>query len=97
MKRALLLITFLLFLLTGAVIPAYPSTARAMPVEKGTPTLKTTDPAVTPAILKIHNRPIVTLRGPLLGYTPKQRVEASEERIRRLIERGEMGAVSAVT
>ncbi len=97
MKRALLLITCLLFLLTGAVIPAYPSAAKAMPVEKGTPASKATDPAVAPAILKIHNRPIVTLRGPLLGYTPKQRVEASEERIRRLIERGEMGAVSAVT
>ena len=96
MKRTLLLITLLLFLLTAAVLSAYPSAAKAKPVEKGIAASKAAVPAGTPATLKIHNRTIITLRGNLMGYSPKQRVEAAEERIQRLVERRELASVSAV-
>ena len=90
MKRLLLLITLLMFLWPAAAIPAEQVPAKAKTDEKAG------DPALAPATLKIQNRPIVTLRGTMLGYTPKQRVEAAEARIQVLIEGGETGPVSAV-
>ena len=57
---------------------------------------RSTDPALAAATLKIENRPVATLRGTLLGYSPKQRVEAAEARIQLLIERGETGPVSVI-
>jgi small-conductance mechanosensitive channel len=90
MKRALLLITLLMFLWPTAAIPAEQA-------GKGIAAAKAVDAALAPATLKIQNRPIVTMRGTILGYTPKQRVEAAEARIQLLIERGEAGPVSAVT
>ena len=75
MKRLLLLITLLAFLFPTAAIPADPPAAKGTQIaEKG----GTAPAGVPPATLKIRNRPIVTLRGTLLGYTPKQRVEAAE-------------------
>ncbi len=76
MKRLLLLITLLMFLWPTAAIPAEQVPAKAKTDEKAG------DPALAPATLKIQNRPIVTLRGTMLGYTPKQRVEAAEARIK---------------
>jgi small-conductance mechanosensitive channel len=70
--------------------------SEAKPAEKNTAAAKAVDAAFAPATLKIQNRPIVTLRGTMLGYTPKQRVEAAEARIQLLIERGETHPVSAV-
>ena len=70
--------------------------SEAKPAEKNTAAAKAVDSAFAPAALKIQNRPIVTLRGTMLGYTPKQRVEAAEARIQLLIERGETHPVSAV-
>jgi len=90
MKRLLLLITLLMFLWPTAAIPAEQVPAKAKTEEKAG------DPALSPATLKIQNRPIVTMRGTMLGYTPKQRVEAAEARIQLLIERGETHPVSAV-
>ncbi|MGE5799890.1 MAG: hypothetical protein ACM337_06140, partial [Syntrophaceae bacterium] len=89
MKRVLLLITLLAFLWPAAV-----------PAEQTAPkgkAEKAIDPALAPATLKIENRPIVTLRGTLLGYTPKQRVEAAESRIGNTIERGTWGPVTTKT
>ena len=94
MKRLLLPILLLAFLWPTAAIPADP------PARSGTQIAEKGGPApagVAPATLKIQNRPIITLRGTLLGYSPNQRVEAAEARIQVLIERGETGPVSAVT
>jgi small-conductance mechanosensitive channel len=94
MERLLLLIALLSLLCPVAAIPADPpARSGAQIAEKGSPA-----PAgIAQATLKIQNRPIVTLRGTLLGYSPKQRVEAAEARIQLLLERGEAGPVSAVT
>ncbi|HQL91349.1 MAG TPA: mechanosensitive ion channel [Syntrophales bacterium] len=54
MKRLILLLSALAFLWPAAVVPA------EQPVPKGK-TEKAVDPALAPATLKIHNRPIVTL------------------------------------
>jgi small-conductance mechanosensitive channel len=91
MERVLLLITLLVFLWPVAAIPADPPARSGTQVaEKGSPA-----PAgIAQATLKIQNRPIVTLRGTLLGYTPKQRVEAAEARIKAVIERGAWEAVT---
>jgi hypothetical protein len=94
MERLLLLIALLSLLCPVAAIPADPPARSGTQIaEKGGPGPS----GVAPATLKIQNRPIVTLRGTLLGYSPKQRVEAAESRIQLLIERGEAGPVSAVT
>jgi small-conductance mechanosensitive channel len=90
MKRLLLLITLLALLWPPAAVPAE-QTAPKGKAEKAI------DPALAPATLKIENRPIVTLRGTLLGYTPKQRVEAAESRIGNTIERGTWGPVTTKT
>jgi len=94
MKRLLLLIILLAFLWPSTAIPADPpARSGAQIAEKGGPA-----PAgVPPATLKIQNRPIVTLRGTLLGYTPKQRVEAAEARINAVIERGAWGTLTTKT
>jgi small-conductance mechanosensitive channel len=98
MKRAFLCILCLMFFLFPMATFAREAPAsEAKPVEKGIAATKAVDAALAPATLKIQNRPIVTLRGTLLGYSPKQRVEAAESRIQLLIERGEAGPVSAVT
>jgi len=97
MKRAFLCILCLMFfLLPMATFAREAPSSEAKPVEKITAAAKAGDPALSPATLKIQNRPIVTLRGTMLGYTPKQRVEAAEARIQLLIERGETHPVSAV-
>ncbi len=97
MKRVILLIALMAFLSPATVIPADPPASKAKPAEKGIAATKAADAALAPATLKIQNRPIVTMRGTLLGYSPKQRVEAAQARIHLLIERGETGPVSAVT
>ena len=81
----------------ATVIPADPPASKAKPAEKGIAATKAADAALAPATLKIQNRPIVTMRGTLLGYSPKRRAEAAQARIHLLIERGETGPVSAVT
>ncbi len=94
MKRLLLLITLLAFLFPTAAIPADP------PARSGTQIAEKGGPApagVPPATLKIQNRPIVTLRGTLLGYSPNQRVEAAEARINAVIERGNWGTATTKT
>lgn len=94
MKRLLLLITLLVFLWPSTSVPADP------PARSGTQLAEKGGSApagVPPATLKIQNRPIVTLRGTLLGYSPKQRVEAAEARINAVIERGAWGTVTART
>jgi small-conductance mechanosensitive channel len=97
MKRAFLCILCLMFFLFLAAAFAREAPAPdARPAGKGIAAAKAADSALAPATLKIENRPIVTLRGTLLGYSPKQRVEAAESRIQLLIERGETGPVSAV-
>ena len=97
MKRAFLCILCLMFfLLPMATFAREAPSSEAKPVEKITAAAKAGDPALSPATLKIQNRPIVTMRGTMLGYTPKQRVEAAEARIQLLIERGETHPVSAV-
>jgi small-conductance mechanosensitive channel len=91
MKRLLVLIALLAFLFPTAAIPADP------PATKGTQFAEKGGAAptgVSPATLKLQNRRIVTLRGTLLGYTPKQRVEAAEARIKAVIERGAWEAVT---
>jgi small-conductance mechanosensitive channel len=91
MKRLLVLIALLAFLFPTAAIPADP------PATKGTQFAEKGGAAPTgvpPATLKLQNRRIVTLRGTLLGYTPKQRVEAAEARIKAVIERGAWEAVT---
>jgi small-conductance mechanosensitive channel len=90
MKRLILLLIALAFLWPAAVVPA------EQPAPRGK-TEKAADPALAPATLKIQNRPIVTLRGTLLGYAPKQRVEAAESRIGTAIERGIWGPVTTRT
>ncbi len=94
MKRLLLLIILSAFLWPSTAVAADPpATKGAQIAEKGGPA-----PAgVPPATLKIQNRPIVTLRGTLLGYAPKQRVEAAETRINAVIERGAWGTVTTRT
>ena len=87
MKRLILLITFLALLWPAEAVAAE-QTAPKGKAEKAI------DPALAPAILKIQNRPIVTLRGTLLGYSPKQRTEAAELRIGSAIERGLRGPVT---
>jgi len=90
MKRLILLLIALAFLWPAAVVPA------EQPAPRGK-TEKAVDPALAPATLKIQNRPIVTLRGTLLGYAPKQRAEAAESRIGTAIERGIWGPVTTRT
>jgi small-conductance mechanosensitive channel len=86
MKRLLLLFALVALLLPATVMPADPPASKS----------KAADAARATATLKIQNRPIVTLRGTLLGYSPRQRVEAAESRIQLLIDRGETGPVSAI-
>ena len=90
MKRLLLTILLVTFLWPAAAVPAEQAV-------KGIAASKAADPALAPATLKIHNRPIVTLRGTLLGYTPKQRIEAAEARINAVIERGAWETVTTKT
>jgi small-conductance mechanosensitive channel len=94
MKRLLLPILLLAFLWpTAAILADPPATKGTQIAEKGGPA-----PAgIAQATLKIQNRPIVTLRGTLLGYTPKQRVEAAEARINAVIERGNWGTATTKT
>ncbi len=97
MKRILLFIAVLLAALSPVVaLCADPPASKAKPAEKGIAIAKVTEPALAPATLKIQNRAIITLRGTLLSYSPKQRVEAAEARINLLVERGTTGPVSAV-
>ena len=52
-------------------------------------------PAAGPqADLRLHNRHIATLRAPVLGLTPAQRVETIEVRLREALARGGPGAVA---
>jgi small-conductance mechanosensitive channel len=88
MKRLILLLIALAFLWPTNVVHAKQTASKGKAD-------KASDPAIAPATLKIQNRPIVTLRALFTGYTPKQRVEAAEARIHRLIERGELASVSA--
>jgi small-conductance mechanosensitive channel len=90
MKRLILLFIALAFLWPTSVLHAE-QTASKGKAEKAT------DPAYAPATLKVENRPIVTLRGTLLGYSPRQRVEAAESRIGNTIERGMWGPVTTKT
>ena len=90
MKRLILLLIALAFLWPVIVVSAEQPASRGK-VEKAV------DPSLAPATLKIQNRPIVTLRGTLLGYSPKQRVEAAESRIGTAIERGIRGPVTTRT
>ena len=87
MKRLLLAILLAAWLWPAAAVTADQAA-------QGAAASKAAEPAVEPATLKIHNRPIVTLRGSIVGYSPKQRVEAIEKRIGKLLERGTWGAVS---
>ena len=87
MKRAILLIALLAFLWPAGAVAA----ERTGPKGKAE---KAIDPSLAPATLKIQNRPIVALRGTLLGYSPRQRIEAAEARIESMIERGTLGPVS---
>jgi small-conductance mechanosensitive channel len=90
MKRLILLITVLALLWPAAAVPADAPASKAQPAEKGS----IADPSVKPATLKVDNRAIFKFRGPLLGYTPKQRVEAAELRIKAVIQRGAWGTVT---
>ena len=81
MKRLLLLIALFALLHPPAAAAADQTAVRAKTAEKAA------DPALAPATLKIQNRPIITLRGTLLGYSPKQRIMAAEARINTAIER----------
>ncbi len=90
MKRLIPLIIALAFLWPLSVMSAE-QTASKGKAEKAV------DPARAPATLKIENRPIITLRGTLLGYSPRQRVEAAELRIGNTIERGTWGPVTTKT
>ncbi len=90
MKRLLLLITLLALLWPSAALPADAPSSKAQPVERGA----IAEPSVKPATLKVDNRAIFTFRGPLLGYTPKQRVEGAEARIKAVIQRGAWGTVT---
>jgi small-conductance mechanosensitive channel len=89
MNRLILLLIALTLLWPATVVPA------EQPAHRGKAE-KAIDAALAPATLKIGNRPIVTLRGTLLGYSPKQRVEAAVSRIQLLIEQGGSGPVSAI-
>jgi small-conductance mechanosensitive channel len=94
MKRTLLLITLLAFLWPASAIPADPGATKGTQLaEKG----GLGPSGVAPTTLKIQNRPIITLRGTLLGYTPKQRVEAATARINTVIERGNWGTATTKT
>jgi small-conductance mechanosensitive channel len=94
MKRLILLIGLLSLLCTVAAIAADPPARSGTQVaEKGSPA----PAALAPATLKIQNRPIVTLRGTLLGYSPNQRVEAAEARINAVIEQGTWGTATTKT
>jgi len=93
MKRLLLLITLLAFLWPSTAVPADPPASKARSVDKGT-TATAAEPSIKPATLKVDNRSIITFRGTLLGYTPQQRVEAAEARIKAVIERGTWGTVT---
>jgi len=53
------------------------------------------EPEGAPADLVVANRPIVTLRAPVLGASPGERVAAITERLDALLERGGTLAVSA--
>jgi len=97
MKRAFLFILCLMFFLfPAATLAREAPVSEARPAGKGIAASKAADSALAPATLKIQNRPIVTLRGTLLGYSPRQRIEAAESRIQRLIERSDTGPVSAI-
>jgi small-conductance mechanosensitive channel len=90
-KRSLLFVILSVFLWPSAAL------AREVPVQKAahaaerqTKTLE----GIQPATLKIQNRTIITLRGTLLGYTPKQRVDGAAARINTFIEKGRWGFVT---
>jgi small-conductance mechanosensitive channel len=93
MKRLFLLIALLALLVLqwpAGAAPADAPPSKAQPLEKGA----IAEPSVKPATLKVENRAIFTFRGPLLGYTPKQRVDAAELRIKTVIQRGAWGTVT---
>ena len=47
-----------------------------------------------PAIVMVHNRPIVLFYAPISGYTPEQRVKLAEERIKRILSGKDLGKVT---
>jgi len=94
MKRALLLITFLALLW-----PSYASTAdaKAPKSQKANKAATATvpDSSVKPATLAVDNREIFTFRANLYGYSPEQRVEGADARLKSIIDKGLMNPVSA--
>jgi hypothetical protein len=48
--------------------------------------VETATPALQSARLKVSNRPIIDLRGPIAGYSAFDRVTASSERIEKILE-----------
>jgi len=94
MKRLLLPFILSAILWPATVLAADAPAAKVNPGGKDPAAAKETPPTPAPATLKVHNRPIVTLRGSIVGYSPRQRVEAIEQRLNAVIERGTWGAVS---
>ena len=92
MKRALLLIALLTFLLptTSVHADAPPLTATA---EKGTAT-RSEELLAKTATLKLDNRAIITFRSTLYGYSPAQRVEGALSRLKSVISLRMTGPVS---
>jgi small-conductance mechanosensitive channel len=90
-QSAVAIIILLAFLWPAA------ASAKEAPAQKAAPAAETrarTVEGIPPATLKIQNRTIIVLRGTLLGYTPKQRVDGAEARINAVIEKGGVESVT---
>ncbi len=92
--KPVFLIVLSMFLWPAVAIPADPPAHGDKHSEKSI-AAKGAEPTIAPATLKVQNRPIVTLRGNLFGYTPKQRVEAATARIKAHIDQGSWGPTAA--
>lgn len=49
---------------------------------------------VEPALVKLFNRPVIILRGPVFGHSPAERVKNIEERFSELLKNGKTNTIS---
>ena len=94
MKRCLFHATpaTMIFLIIAVVL--WSGTAAAGNISGKTPQVSQTLTA-SPAIVMIHNRPIVIFYASLFGHSPEQRMKLCEERINRILSGETLGKVTA--
>jgi hypothetical protein len=98
MKRHIIQImsaALLFFAIVFAISSGKAETEKSPDSNPKVPTLVSLSQANSPAIVMIHNRPIVIFFKPLPGGTTEQRAKLAEERINRVLSGKTLGKVTA--